>query len=241
MLEPDFFCFTVEKNKLEKAFLRECFYRHSGPQMNSSWSSSLQSQWLFYSTVMESILSSSITIWHVLPRLQTRADVSPAEKVIGCNLPSHQDLYTSRAQRPAGKIIGWTLPNPYGNLFHVCHVKFTHSPYYAHIWSRHSSHHCSSVRLNYRSLSVYMYIADLLGLTTALIFKINGISLLTFSVLLYGSSTHDMRGFFFAWDMQLYPHLFPSVSCHECSHELLQQSLHTNSPGNIKKSAGDSH
>lgn len=130
-------------------------HHHSEPQVNSIFLTKTAQRRMYFfkfispksmivsDTVMESIFTSSI--WHVLPPLQTR-DVSPAEKVIGSNLLSHRDLYASRAQRPAGKIIGWTLPKPYGNFLHVCYVKFTHSPYFAHIWSYHSSHDCSSVK-----------------------------------------------------------------------------------------------
>ncbi|KAF7643181.1 hypothetical protein LDENG_00244000 [Lucifuga dentata] len=54
---------------------------------------------LFYTAIIESILTSSITVWHAAAtakdtgRLQRI--IHSAERVIGCNLPSLQDLYTS--------------------------------------------------------------------------------------------------------------------------------------------------
>jgi len=63
----------------------------------------------FYTSIIESILTSSITIWYAAAterdnnRLQRI--IHSAEKVIGCNLPSLQDLYTSRTLRRAGKIV----------------------------------------------------------------------------------------------------------------------------------------
>src|SRR4029434_6091159 len=63
----------------------------------------------FYTASVESILTSSITIWYAAA---TATDTSrlervirSAEKVIGCNLPSLQDLYASRTLRRAGKIM----------------------------------------------------------------------------------------------------------------------------------------
>ncbi|KAF7651505.1 hypothetical protein LDENG_00110200, partial [Lucifuga dentata] len=56
---------------------------------------------LFYTAIIESILTSSITVWYAAAatakdkgRLQRI--IHSAERVIGCNLPSLQDLYTSR-------------------------------------------------------------------------------------------------------------------------------------------------
>ncbi|XP_071326651.1 uncharacterized protein [Trachinotus anak] len=63
----------------------------------------------FYTSIIESILTSSITIWYAAAterdnnRLQRI--IHSAEKVIGCNLPSLQDLYASRTLRRAGKIV----------------------------------------------------------------------------------------------------------------------------------------
>ncbi|TWW54643.1 hypothetical protein D4764_0023300 [Takifugu flavidus] len=62
----------------------------------------------FYTAIMESILTSSITVWYagatVRDRLRLQRVVRAAEKVIGCRLPSIQDLYISRTRRCAGRI-----------------------------------------------------------------------------------------------------------------------------------------
>ena len=63
----------------------------------------------FYSFIIESILTSSITIWYTAATAKDKGRlqrvIQPAEKVIGCNLPSLQDLYASRTLRRAGKIV----------------------------------------------------------------------------------------------------------------------------------------
>ncbi|KAK0144339.1 Serine/threonine-protein kinase SMG1 [Merluccius polli] len=63
----------------------------------------------FYSSIIESILNSSITIWYAAATAKDKGRlqrvIRSAEKVIGCNLPSLQDLYTSRTLRLAGKIV----------------------------------------------------------------------------------------------------------------------------------------
>ncbi|TWW53716.1 putative RNA-directed DNA polymerase from transposon BS, partial [Takifugu flavidus] len=53
----------------------------------------------FYTAIIESILTSSITG----RRLRLQRVVRAAEKVIGCRLPSIQDLYISRTRRCAGR------------------------------------------------------------------------------------------------------------------------------------------
>lgn len=62
----------------------------------------------FYTAIIESILTSSITVWfpgaadrdkHRLQRI-----VRAAEKVIGCRLPSLRDLFSSRTRRRVGRI-----------------------------------------------------------------------------------------------------------------------------------------
>ncbi|TWW62553.1 putative RNA-directed DNA polymerase from transposon BS [Takifugu flavidus] len=62
----------------------------------------------FYTAIIESILTSSITVWFagatVRDRLRLQRVVRAAEKVIGCRLPSIQDLYISRTWRRAGRI-----------------------------------------------------------------------------------------------------------------------------------------
>ena len=63
----------------------------------------------FYSSIIESILTSSITIWYAAATAKDKGRLQrviwSAEKVIGCNLPSLQDLYASRTLRRAGKIV----------------------------------------------------------------------------------------------------------------------------------------
>ncbi|KAK0154979.1 hypothetical protein N1851_002697 [Merluccius polli] len=63
----------------------------------------------FYSSIIESILTSSITIWYAAATVKDKGRlqrvIRSAEKVIGCNLPSLQDLYASRTLRHAGKIV----------------------------------------------------------------------------------------------------------------------------------------
>ncbi|KAK0135010.1 hypothetical protein N1851_029181 [Merluccius polli] len=58
---------------------------------------------------MTSFLSSSISIWYAAATAKDKGSpqrvIRSAEKVIGCNLPSLQDLYTSRTLRRAGKIV----------------------------------------------------------------------------------------------------------------------------------------
>ncbi|XP_056880106.1 uncharacterized protein LOC130520393 isoform X1 [Takifugu flavidus] len=62
----------------------------------------------FYTAIIESILTSSITVWFAgataRDRLRLQRVVRAAEKVIGCRLPSIQDLYISRTRRRAGRI-----------------------------------------------------------------------------------------------------------------------------------------
>ena len=63
----------------------------------------------FYTYTIESILTSSITIWYAAATANDKGRlqriIRSAEKVIGCNLPSLQDLYASRTLRRAGKIM----------------------------------------------------------------------------------------------------------------------------------------
>ncbi|TWW75992.1 hypothetical protein D4764_13G0006540 [Takifugu flavidus] len=62
----------------------------------------------FYTAIIESILTSSITVCYagatVRDRLRLQRVVRAAEKVMGCRLPSIQDLYISRTRRCAGRI-----------------------------------------------------------------------------------------------------------------------------------------
>uniref|UniRef100_A0AAV2JWV6 Alkylated DNA repair protein AlkB homologue 8 N-terminal domain-containing protein n=1 Tax=Knipowitschia caucasica TaxID=637954 RepID=A0AAV2JWV6_KNICA len=56
----------------------------------------------FYTAIIESILTSSITVWFagatVRDKRRLQRIVRSAEKVIGCSLPSLQDLYVARAR-----------------------------------------------------------------------------------------------------------------------------------------------
>uniref|UniRef100_A0AAQ4RWC6 Alkylated DNA repair protein AlkB homologue 8 N-terminal domain-containing protein n=1 Tax=Gasterosteus aculeatus aculeatus TaxID=481459 RepID=A0AAQ4RWC6_GASAC len=62
----------------------------------------------FYTAVMESILCSSITVWYAAATAKDKGRlqrvIRSAERVIGCNLPSLQDLFTSRSLKRAKKI-----------------------------------------------------------------------------------------------------------------------------------------
>lgn len=62
----------------------------------------------FHTAIFEFIFTTSTTIWYTAAakdkgRLQ-RA-IYFAEQVISCNFPSLQDLYSSKIQKPAGKIV----------------------------------------------------------------------------------------------------------------------------------------
>ena len=62
----------------------------------------------FYTAVIESVLCSSITVWFgsatKLDRNRLQRTVRSAERIIGVDLPTIQDLYTSRVRKWAGKI-----------------------------------------------------------------------------------------------------------------------------------------
>ena len=63
---------------------------------------------MFYTAVIESVLCTSITVWFgsatKLDKNRLQRTVRSAEKIIGANLPTIQDLYTSRVRKRAGKI-----------------------------------------------------------------------------------------------------------------------------------------
>ncbi|XP_070830729.1 uncharacterized protein [Chaetodon trifascialis] len=63
----------------------------------------------FCTAIIDSILTSSITIWYTAATAKDKGRlqrvIQSAEKAIDCNLPSPQDLYTSRTLRRAGKIV----------------------------------------------------------------------------------------------------------------------------------------
>ncbi|KAK0144124.1 hypothetical protein N1851_017522 [Merluccius polli] len=61
----------------------------------------------FYTAVIESVLTSSIT---AQDKARLQRIICSAEKVIGCSLPSLQDLHASRTRRRAGKTAADPLP-----------------------------------------------------------------------------------------------------------------------------------
>ncbi|XP_076860580.1 uncharacterized protein LOC143513729 [Brachyhypopomus gauderio] len=72
----------------------------------------------FHTAIIESVLTSSITVWYTgattRDRQRLQRIVHSAEKVIGCNLPSLQDLYTSRTLGRAGRITADTSHPAHG-------------------------------------------------------------------------------------------------------------------------------
>ncbi|KAI3376906.1 hypothetical protein L3Q82_000156 [Scortum barcoo] len=76
----------------------------------------------FYTTIIQSVLSTSITVWFGSATKQDRnrlqRTVRTAEKIIGASLPSIQDLYVSRVRKRAGNITA-DLSRPGHNLFHL--------------------------------------------------------------------------------------------------------------------------
>ncbi|KAK3549738.1 hypothetical protein QTP86_007737 [Hemibagrus guttatus] len=62
----------------------------------------------FYTAIIESIQTSSITVWFAAATARDKAKlqhvIHSAEKVIGCSLPSLQELYVSRSRRRTAKI-----------------------------------------------------------------------------------------------------------------------------------------
>ncbi len=67
----------------------------------------------FYTTIVESVLTSSITIWYAAATAKggLQRNHCCAEKVISCNLPSLRDLYSFRALKHAGKIVADSDPS----------------------------------------------------------------------------------------------------------------------------------
>ena len=76
----------------------------------------------FYTAVIESVLCSSITVWFgsatKLDRNRLQRTVKSAERIIGADLPTIQDLFTSKARKRAGKIIA-DPSHPGHNLFQL--------------------------------------------------------------------------------------------------------------------------
>lgn len=62
----------------------------------------------FYFSISESILTSSVTIWHAVASTEDEGRrqhvICSAEKVIGCSLPCLHDLYTTNTLRSARMI-----------------------------------------------------------------------------------------------------------------------------------------
>ncbi|KAJ8361742.1 hypothetical protein AAFF_G00427970, partial [Aldrovandia affinis] len=63
----------------------------------------------FYTAIIESILTSAITVWFgsstARDRTRLQRITRSAERIIGCNLPSIQDLYHTRSRKRTAKII----------------------------------------------------------------------------------------------------------------------------------------
>src|SRR4029434_5078540 len=63
---------------------------------------------MFYTAVIESVLCTSITVWFgsaaKRDKNRLQRSVRSAETIIGANLPTIQDRYTSRVRKRAGKI-----------------------------------------------------------------------------------------------------------------------------------------
>uniref|UniRef100_A0AAQ4QSM7 Alkylated DNA repair protein AlkB homologue 8 N-terminal domain-containing protein n=1 Tax=Gasterosteus aculeatus aculeatus TaxID=481459 RepID=A0AAQ4QSM7_GASAC len=74
----------------------------------------------FYTAIIESILCSSITVWYAAATAKDKGRlqrvIRSAERVIGCNLPSLQDLFASRSLKRAKKIVA-DPSHPGQNLF----------------------------------------------------------------------------------------------------------------------------
>ncbi|KAK3533984.1 hypothetical protein QTP70_035007, partial [Hemibagrus guttatus] len=74
----------------------------------------------FYTAIIESILTSYITVWFAAATARDKAKlqrvIHSAEKVVGCSLPSLQELYVSRSRRRAAKIAA-DLSHPGNELF----------------------------------------------------------------------------------------------------------------------------
>uniref|UniRef100_A0A8C5I2T0 Phosphodiesterase n=1 Tax=Gouania willdenowi TaxID=441366 RepID=A0A8C5I2T0_GOUWI len=75
---------------------------------------------MFYTSIIQSVLCTSITVWFgsstKLDRHRLQRIVRTAEKIIGVDLPSIQDLYLSRVRKRAGSITA-DPSHPAHNLF----------------------------------------------------------------------------------------------------------------------------
>uniref|UniRef100_A0A3B3I566 Reverse transcriptase domain-containing protein n=1 Tax=Oryzias latipes TaxID=8090 RepID=A0A3B3I566_ORYLA len=74
----------------------------------------------FYTAIIESTFTSSITVWFAAATARDKAKlqcaIHSAEKVIGCHLPSLQELHISRTRRRAPRIVA-DPSHPGHNLF----------------------------------------------------------------------------------------------------------------------------
>uniref|UniRef100_A0A669DGC5 Reverse transcriptase domain-containing protein n=1 Tax=Oreochromis niloticus TaxID=8128 RepID=A0A669DGC5_ORENI len=100
---------------IKKAQQRMYFLRQLKKFNLSTWT-----MMQFYTAIIESILTSSITVWYagatIRDKQRLQRVVRSAEKVIGCRLPSLQDLYTSRTLGHAARITA-DLSHPGHSLF----------------------------------------------------------------------------------------------------------------------------
>uniref|UniRef100_A0A8C5GZH2 Reverse transcriptase domain-containing protein n=1 Tax=Gouania willdenowi TaxID=441366 RepID=A0A8C5GZH2_GOUWI len=75
---------------------------------------------MFYTSIIQSVLCTSITVWFgsstKLDRHRLQRIIRTAEKIIGVDLPSIQDLYLSRVRKRAGSITA-DPSHPAHNLF----------------------------------------------------------------------------------------------------------------------------
>ena len=75
----------------------------------------------FYTAIIESILTSSFIIFYAAATAKEKSRlqhiIRTAEKVIGCNLPTLEDLHTSRTLRRVRKIVANS--NPGHSLFQL--------------------------------------------------------------------------------------------------------------------------
>src|SRR4029434_4348794 len=90
---------TIIKKAQQRIFFLRQLWKYNLPQ---------ELLIMFYTAVIESVLCTSITVWFVsatkLDKNRLQRTVSSAENIIGADLPTIQDLYTSRVRKRAGKI-----------------------------------------------------------------------------------------------------------------------------------------
>ena len=88
----------IKKSQQRMYFLRQL------KKFNLPWTMMVH----FYTAIIKSILTSSIAIWYAaaITKVKSRLQciIRTAEKVIGCNMPSLEDLHTLRTLRRARNI-----------------------------------------------------------------------------------------------------------------------------------------